>query len=116
MKGWPNNKFSNSKQISALVSKEIQKIAAKQDEPEKGLDVEAYIAGMVPAAVARMQANQPESASDSKVPRRSPINSQRGKEQLHLTEAGSVLTLQGNEGEHEPARQGMGSWRNNKDL
>ena len=33
----------------------------KQDEPEEGLDVEAYIAGMVQATV-----NQPVLASDSK--------------------------------------------------
>ena len=36
----------------------------KQDEPEEGPDVEAYIAGMVQATVAKI--NQPASASDSK--------------------------------------------------
>ena len=39
---------------------------AQKDEPEEGPGVEAYIAGMVQAAVAKMQTNQPESASDSK--------------------------------------------------
>ena len=39
---------------------------AKQDEPEEGLDDEAYITGMVQVAVAKMQTNQPELASDSK--------------------------------------------------
>ena len=38
----------------------------KQDEPEEGLDVEAYITGMVQATVANRQTNQPESVSDSK--------------------------------------------------
>ena len=54
--------LTNSRQISSLVSKEIQKIVTKQDEP----DVEAYITGMVQAAVAKMQTNQPASASDSR--------------------------------------------------
>ena len=66
LKEHPNNKFPNSKHISSLVSKEIQKIVTKQDESEEGLDVEAYIAGLVQAAVAKMQTNQPALASDSK--------------------------------------------------
>ena len=46
----------------------------KQDEPEKGLDVEAYIAGMVQAAEPKMQANQPAWPLTPKEPRRSPSN------------------------------------------
>ena len=38
----------------------------KQDESEEGPDVEAYITGMVQAAVAKMQTDQPASASDSR--------------------------------------------------
>ena len=38
----------------------------KQDESEEGPVVEVYIAGMVQVAVAKMQTNQPASASDSK--------------------------------------------------
>ena len=38
----------------------------KQDEPDERPHVEAYITGMVQAAVAKMQTNQPASASDSK--------------------------------------------------
>ena len=66
LKGHPNNKFPNRKQISSLVSKEIHKIVTKQDEPEEGLDVEANITGMVQAAVAKMQTNQPALASNCK--------------------------------------------------
>ena len=65
-KGPPNNKFLNCKQISSLVFKEIQKIVARQDEPEEEPDTEAYITGMVQATVAKMQTNQPELAFDSK--------------------------------------------------
>ena len=38
----------------------------KQDESDEGPDVDAYIAGMVQATVAKMQTNQPALASDSK--------------------------------------------------
>ena len=48
------------------VSKDIQKIVTKQDEPDEGLDVDAYITGMVQATVAMMQTNHPVPASDSK--------------------------------------------------
>ena len=57
---------SNSKTISALVSKVIHKIVTKQYENEEGPDVEAYIIGMVQASVVKMQTNQPALASDSK--------------------------------------------------
>ena len=66
LKGHPKNKFPNSKQISFLVSKEIQKIVTKQDEPDERLDVDAYVTGMVQAVVAKIQTNQPVLASDSK--------------------------------------------------
>ena len=39
---------------------------ANQGELVEGLDVEAYITGMVQASVAKMQTNQPELASNSK--------------------------------------------------
>ena len=95
LKGYPNNKLPTHTQISSLISKGIQKIAARQVEPEEEPDVKAYIAGMVQATVAKMQTTHPELASDSKKYQEGhpPIDSQRGKEQLHLTGSGSVLTL-----------------------
>ena len=72
-KGHHNNKFPNSKRISSLVSKEIQKIVTKQDESHEGPDVDAYIAGMVQAAVAKMQTSQPVLASDSKITKKVPL-------------------------------------------
>ena len=69
---------------------------------------EAYIGGLVQAAVAKI--NQPASASDSKVQKMSPSNRVSNRQlTVCLMGSSSVLTLQVRDGEHAAARQRMGS-------